>query len=233
MKEENHTENNANCQRKGRREPSQELQRRIDCAITNRSHRRNQIDDIITPSEKNNERSSAYGSEADAFTRKRQHNQSPNFNEPGVPPTGSQFEYLNHPADIILHSWGNDFPSALGNLAISMFGYITSLESVFINERESLENGGEIIAQGHNEPSLVYSFLDEWLYNFHDTGFVAKDIRIIEYNASLWRMKSCGAGEVMDLQRHPQGAEIKAITYSGMTIERSEGRCDIMVVVDI
>ena len=35
----------------------------------------------------------------------------------------------------------------------------------------------------------------------------------------------------MDIQRHPQGTEVKAITYSGMKVE--EGWCDVYVVVDI
>mmetsp|Transcript_8726 Transcript_8726/g.18298 ORF Transcript_8726/g.18298 Transcript_8726/m.18298 type:complete len:232 (-) Transcript_8726:15-710(-) len=231
MNEENHTGNNASCQCIGRREPSQELQRQIDSAIVAQSDRRQQRGHVTIPSGKRLPPTS--GSVADEIEEKYQQNQNKISKDPGVPPPGSQFEYLNHPADIVLHSWGNDFPSALVNLAISMFGYITSLESISINEKESLEHGGEVIAQGHNECSLVYAFLDEWLYNFHDTGFVAKVIRIIEFDTSLWRITSCGTGELIDLRRHPQGTEIKAITYSGMRIKQSEGRCDITVVVDI
>ena len=114
-----------------------------------------------------------------------------------------------------------------------MFGYITSLESICINEAESDEYGYRIVAEGHDMRSLLYSFLDEWLFNFHDTNFVANAIRIEEIDLDSWRISSSGRGEVMDVRRHPQGTEVKAITYSGMRVEEKEGRVDIYVVVDI
>mmetsp|Transcript_14153 Transcript_14153/g.23666 ORF Transcript_14153/g.23666 Transcript_14153/m.23666 type:complete len:191 (-) Transcript_14153:332-904(-) len=152
---------------------------------------------------------------------------------PGVPPQGAQYEYLNHPADIILHSWGTDLPSSLCNIALCMFGYITSLESISTNEAESNEHGSHMVAEGHDMRSLVYSFLDEWLYNFHAFDFVANAITIEEINLDKWTVVSSGKGEVMDISRHPQGMEVKAITYSGMRIDEKEGRVDIYVVVDI
>lgn len=84
--------------------------------------------------------------------------------------------------------------------------------------------------------SLIYSYLDEWLFNFHDTGFIPKQVEISELQRSdtnNWRIVSSGKGEVMDINRHPQGTEVKAITYSGMKVEEKEDRCDIYVVVDI
>ena len=37
----------------------------------------------------------------------------------------------------------------------------------------------------------------------------------------------------MDLSRHPQGTEIKAITYSNMQVHETEDRSDVSVIVDI
>ena len=161
------------------------------------------------------------------------------ISEPGTPPVGSQFEYLDHPADIILHSWGDDISHALSNLVICMFGYMTSLKSISINSAQSLEFGSNIVGEGHDLHSLIYSFLDEWLYNFHDTNFVPKEVTISEFhqrnnhNNNVWKIVSSGKGEVMDIARHPQGTEVKAITYSGMKVEEKVGRCDVYVVVDI
>ena len=160
------------------------------------------------------------------------------ISEPGTTPVGSQFEYLDHPADIILHAWGVDISYALSNLVICMFGYMTSLESISINSAVSLEIGSNIVGEGHDLHSLIYSFLDEWLYIFHDTNFVPKEVTISEFhrnnhNNNVWKIVSSGKGEVMDIARHPQGTEVKAITYSGMKVEEKVGRCDVYVVVDI
>lgn len=40
-------------------------------------------------------------------------------------------------------------------------------------------------------------------------------------------------GNIFDPSKHPQGTEIKAITYSNMQINENEDRCDLYVIVDI
>ena len=41
------------------------------------------------------------------------------------------------------------------------------------------------------------------------------------------------SGEKFDLEKHPQGTEVKAITYSAMQIHEKADRCDLYVIVDI
>ena len=48
-----------------------------------------------------------------------------------------------------------------------------------------------------------------------------------------WRVASVGAGEVFELGRHPQGIEVKAITYSALRITETEERTDVLVIVDV
>lgn len=204
-----------------RSEPSAEIQRQIDDAITARS-----------------KTSAAYGgrSESSNCNSSERHlfkDTSNLDNEPGVPTAGCQYEYLNHPADILLHSWGDNFVSSLQNVTLAMFGCITSLSTISTNDSHSSSHGRNIIAQGHDTRSLVYAFLDEWLFNFHDSGFIPKVICIDKYDAATSKITSNGDGEVLDLSRHPRGMEVKAITYSAMRVVESEGRCDIYVVVDI
>ncbi len=40
-------------------------------------------------------------------------------------------------------------------------------------------------------------------------------------------------GDIYDQQKHPQGTEIKAITYSNMQIHEGAERTDLYVIVDI
>jgi len=42
-----------------------------------------------------------------------------------------------------------------------------------------------------------------------------------------------GLGETFELGKHPQGTEVKAITYSAMQILEKEEYSEIFVIVDI
>jgi len=47
-------------------------------------------------------------------------------------------------------------------------------------------------------------------------------------------MQAQGKGELFSLKKHPQGTEVKAITYSAMQIHvKEDGYSDIFVVIDI
>jgi SHS2 domain-containing protein len=94
-------------------------------------------------------------------------------------PSDKGYEYLDHTADIQLHAWGEDLSCCLVQLIRCMFGYMTCIDLVGIDEEMSLDVGKKVIAQGHDWLSLVYSFMDEWLFVFHDTGFIAKELEII------------------------------------------------------
>jgi SHS2 domain-containing protein len=197
------------------RGPSAEIQRQIDQAIAVRSRT-----------------SQAYAGSPDEHSHPNQ-DTCVHHDEPGTAPPNANYEYLNHPADILLHAWGEDFISSLRNLALAMFGCITSLSSIKTNTSQSNEYGRNIIARGHDTRSLVFAFLDEWLFNFHDSGFIPKEISVTEYDGEMFKVVSCGDGEVLDLSRHPRGMEVKAITYSAMRVVESDGRFDVYVVVDI
>jgi SHS2 domain-containing protein len=49
----------------------------------------------------------------------------------------------------------------------------------------------------------------------------------------MWLDDSNRFGEVFDLAKHPQGTEVKAITYSNMQIHHDKPRKDVYVIVDI
>lgn len=44
---------------------------------------------------------------------------------------------------------------------------------------------------------------------------------------------STALGEKIDILKHTQGTEVKAITYSNMQVKEEENRCEIWVIVDI
>ena len=213
-----------------RKGPSDVIQSRIDAAVSARSGH-------------------GVGTAAAAVPREQSSSQSQHAAARQVTcmmdPTileGGRYEYLDHTADVQLPSWGTDLPSALEQAAVAMFGYMTSLPSISIDARTSDEVASHVVARGHDLHSMVFAFLDEWLFVFHDTGFVAREVEVVHFDRDGWQITSRGRGELLDLDKHPQGTEVKAITYSNMQIQEKEGgnadkdgeeRCDVWVIVDI
>ncbi|XP_066598535.1 protein archease-like [Prorops nasuta] len=141
-----------------------------------------------------------------------------------------KYEYLDHPADVQLHGWGDTLEEAFEQCAVAMFGYMTDLERV------EIKNAYVIEAEGHDMPSLLFHFLDELLFMFSAEPFlVAKKVKITEFDRQNFKIKARASGEEFKIGKHTQGAEIKAITYSAMQIyDHPETETpEVFVIVDI
>ena len=57
---------------------------------------------------------------------------------------------------------------------------------------------------------------------YHNTG-----------NEDDFEIEAMGFGETFDLQKHPQGTEVKAITYSAMQINENPNFAEVFVIIDI
>jgi len=154
-------------------------------------------------------------------------------NQQQRPPFG--YEYLDHTADVQLHAWGNSLKQAFEQCAIAMFGYMTELDTIEEVSSYTIES------TGHDLQSALYNFLDEWLFCFSaDPFFIPFKVEIIEFtrnpNAEQEEdisIKAVGFGETFSLDKHPQGTEVKAITYSAMQINESESYNEVFVIIDI
>lgn len=113
---------------------------------------------------------------------------------------------------------------------MAMFGYMTEIETVDIKERHEIE------AQAEDLDGLLYHFLDELLFLFSAEPFlICKNLKITEFNLETFTIKCSCYGESFDLAKHPQGTEVKAITYSAMSIVQNPElkKVDIFVIIDI
>jgi len=96
--------------------------------------------------------------------------------------------------------------------------------------------------QAHDIKSLLFKLLDEFLFKFSTDDIVCRDVKILELNTETFYLRVQGVGETFSLDKHPQGCEIKAITYSNMQIyERvpaneekgTPARAEVHCIVDI
>lgn len=150
---------------------------------------------------------------------------------------GFDFEYLDHTADIQIHSWGSSLEHAFSSAGLGMLNYMTPLDGI---SSKTLTH--HYSASGHDLDTLLFSFLDEILFAFSIDGFVARELEIVggKIDRENYKLEAVGKGEKFDRERHASGTEVKAITYSAMRIlEHGEAQqdgsreTDVWVIVDI
>ncbi|XP_060781289.1 protein archease isoform X1 [Neoarius graeffei] len=85
------------------------------------------------------------------------------------PAINKKYEYLDHTADVQLHSWGDSLEEAFEQCAMAMFGYMTDTETV-----EPIDTI-EVESEGQDLESLLFHFLDDWLFKFSaDVFFIPR-----------------------------------------------------------
>ncbi|XP_067666955.1 protein archease-like [Haliotis asinina] len=140
-----------------------------------------------------------------------------------------KYEYLDHTADVQLHTWGDSQQEAFEQMATAMFNYMTTdYDTVEMLEVHEIE------AEGEDMKSLLFHFLDEFLFLFSAEPYIIpRVVKITEFDTENFRIKAEGYGEPFDISKHPQGTEVKAITYSNMQIHENEDQHELFVIIDI
>ncbi len=131
--------------------------------------------------------------------------------------------------------------SALEQVSLAMFGYMTDLDTV--QPQPALDC--VVTASGKDMLGLLFHLLDELLFKFATDEFIPCDLQVLHLHipsdaSACYTAPGCeglataGAssepgggqftvaiacrGDRFSLQKHPQGTEIKAITYSHMQV---------------
>jgi len=142
---------------------------------------------------------------------------------------GEFYEYLDHTADVQCHVWGKTLEDAFMTMIPCMFNYMTDLTKIDIVPKHTIE----FSVEAHDMESLLFRWMDEFLFRFCSDQFCCKKATIISFDREKFKIKVRGEGDIWDSTKHPQGTEIKAITYSNMQIHEKEERTDLYVIVDI
>eukprot|EP00002_Diphylleia_rotans_P025978 TRINITY_DN5155_c0_g1_i2.p1 TRINITY_DN5155_c0_g1~~TRINITY_DN5155_c0_g1_i2.p1 ORF type:complete len:109 (+),score=22.75 TRINITY_DN5155_c0_g1_i2:224-550(+) len=108
-----------------------------------------------------------------------------------------------------------------------MLSYMTEIERV------ECDREVQIVAKGSHLNHLLFDFLDKFLYVFNGDGVICRFIKIDEFDAHNLVIRAKGYGELYSQEKHLQGTEIKAVTYSAMKIEHETPIKHVYVIVDI
>lgn len=142
---------------------------------------------------------------------------------------GEKYEYLDHTADVQCHTWGKTLQEAFEVMIPCMFNYMTDLTTVEVDPAVT----EEFTVDGHDMQSLLFRYMDEFLFRFCTDGFACRKATILDFDRESFKITVRSEGEKWDPSKHPQGTEIKAITYSAMQIIEKEDKAELFVIVDI
>lgn len=142
-----------------------------------------------------------------------------------------KYEYLDHTADVQLHAWGETLQEAFEQCGMAMFGYMTELPTVDIKKCYQITT-----EPTDDLDNMLFRFLDELLFLFSAEPFlICKKLEITKFDVEQFTIECNCYGEEFDLQKHPQGTEVKAITYSAMQIYKKpeHEKNEVFVIIDI
>ena len=125
----------------------------------------------------------------------------------------SKFEYLDHTADIQVHSWGDSLIEAFENQCLGMYDYMT--DRALVNPSQSRQFSVE---GAHDISSLLFRFMDEMLFVFSADLFTVHDCKITSIDLVNWSLSGMVWGEQWDSKKHTIGTEIKAITFGSLEV---------------
>jgi len=143
--------------------------------------------------------------------------------------TKKRFRFLEHTADAYIEAYGASLEEAFENAAAAMTDVMTELEKVEAKTEESF------VVEAHDEPALLYSWLEELLLEFElkDKLYSHFEVSCIEKTSEGFRLRAKAWGEKYDPERHLSKVGIKAATYHQMEILKEPNSVTLRFILDI
>jgi SHS2 domain-containing protein len=133
-----------------------------------------------------------------------------------------RYELLEHTADVMIRAYGSDLEECFANAAYALFDQITDASKVRPDEKI------RFVISGHDNESLLYNFLSEFLFIRDAKGLVLSEFHVRIKGTTL---RCTAKGERFDSERHPYRHDVKAITYH--MLEANIEEPSVTVILDI
>ncbi len=139
--------------------------------------------------------------------------------------TDAAWTLLDHTADVRMEVKGRTLEELFVNAALGLTSLLTSEPAVHGNTEI------EVVLEGVDREQLIVDWLREILFRNQVDGFVLADADIEELteNRIKARLSGCRALE----QDAEPGIEIKAVTYHGLSIDRTDDGYRARILFDV
>eukprot|EP01102_Stenamoeba_stenopodia_P006657 TRINITY_DN1841_c0_g2_i1.p1 TRINITY_DN1841_c0_g2~~TRINITY_DN1841_c0_g2_i1.p1 ORF type:complete len:115 (-),score=17.26 TRINITY_DN1841_c0_g2_i1:11-355(-) len=95
---------------------------------------------------------------------------APSEPDPNIP---VGYEFLDHTADVQIHTWAPTLQTAFEQQVIAMFDYMTEINAIEVDPNLEPLN---VFVEGHDLESLLYAFMDEFLFQFSTEGYACNTV---------------------------------------------------------
>jgi SHS2 domain-containing protein len=144
----------------------------------------------------------------------------------------SHYKFFDHTADIGVEISGRTKKELFANA-------YNTLVDVLIENNDSKSKSAErkpkrqktVTVDGMDLEDLMINFLRELLYLINGAGWVVCRCKIMECGNK--RLKARLTGEPYNKKKHSIKTEIKAVTYSGLSVKKKESGWQARVIFDV
>ena len=138
-----------------------------------------------------------------------------------------KFEFLEHTADAKFRAYGKTLEIVFINSAIAMYSIITDTGMIKPNIKKKFK------LKAKKKESLLYDFLDEFIYFLDVDGFLLSKIEklTLKSRGKDFLLECVALGD--NYQNYEVTGNIKAMTYNDMFIKKEKDNFVIQAVVDL
>lgn len=134
------------------------------------------------------------------------------------------YRYLEHTADVKFQAYGTTLEEAFSN---SAYALTHLMHKGTVREQHEFH----IHAEGRDLESILYSFLEDFLFLLDSKDFLLARIKNMEIDSGRTCLEADITGD--DAAQYELELGIKAVTYHDMFVRQEQGRWITQVVLDI
>ena len=144
----------------------------------------------------------------------------------------TNYKFFDHTADIGVEISGRTKKDLFANAAKALFDVlIENLDSKGKSAEKTQKRQKIVTVEGADLEDLLINYLREILYLFNGAGWVVSHCKIMECGNK--RLKAQLTGEPYNKNKHSIKTEIKAVTYSGLSVEKQKSGWKARVIFDV
>jgi SHS2 domain-containing protein len=139
----------------------------------------------------------------------------------------SNYKFFDHTADIGIEVTGQTAKVLFVNAAAALFDVMIENKTGVVATKQQKK----ITVEGSDVSDLLINFLRELLYLFNGEQFITDNCEIIKFSNK--ELQARLTGESFNSTKHLIKTEIKAVTYSGLTVEKQKTGWKARIIFDV